>query len=88
MDPRGFLVLVHESALKHDINPEDSIFAGTNYVFSAPESDDSPIPEFGLGFDMSGRLLELTVLIFDSGNEMIIHSMKARPQYVSLLPET
>jgi len=28
------------------------------------------------------------MLIFDSGNEMIIHSMKARPKYYSLLPET
>ena len=57
-------MLVHESALKHGISPEDSIFAAASYVFSAPESDDNPIPEFRLGFDMGGRLLELTVLIF------------------------
>jgi len=81
-------VLVHQSALKHGIDPEDSIYAAENYVFSAPESDESPTPEFRLGFDRHGRLLEVTMLIFDSGNEMIIHSMKARPQYYSLLPET
>jgi hypothetical protein len=81
-------VLVHGSALKHGIDPEDSIYAAENYVFSAPESDESPMPEFRLGFDTHGRLLELTMLIFDSGNEMIIHSMKARPQYYSLLPDT
>ncbi|HEU5270690.1 MAG TPA: hypothetical protein VFU36_12255 [Jatrophihabitans sp.] len=27
------------------------------------------MPEFRLGFDTRGRLLELTMLIFDSGNE-------------------
>jgi hypothetical protein len=47
-------VLVHESALKHGIDPEDSIYAAENYVFSAPESDESPMPEFRLGFDMHG----------------------------------
>ena len=81
-------MLVHESALRHGIDPEDSIYAAKNYLFSAPESDESPVPEFRLGFDPHARLLELTVLIFDSGNEMIIHSMKARPQYYSLLPDT
>lgn len=81
-------MLVHESALKHGIDPEDSIHAAGHYVFSAPESDESPMPEFRLGFDRHGRLLELAVLIFDSGNEMVIHSMKARPQYHSLLPDT
>jgi hypothetical protein len=30
--------------------------------------------------------LELVVLRFDSGNELIIHSMKARPQMLDLLP--
>ncbi len=34
----------------------------------------------------AGRPLELVVLIFDSGEELLIHAMKARPQYVDLLP--
>lgn len=38
-----------------------------------------------LGFDTLGRLLELVVLIWDDGTEELIHSMKARPQYTSLL---
>ena len=45
------------------------------------------MPEFRLGFDPHGRLLELTVLIFDSGNQMIINAMKSRQQYFSLLPD-
>jgi hypothetical protein len=44
-----------------------------------------PANEFRLGFDTHGRLLELQVLVFDSGEELIIHAMKARKQYLSLL---
>ena len=44
------------------------------------------MPEFRLGFDPHGRLLELVVLVFDSGNQMLIHAMKARKRYLPLLP--
>ena len=32
------------------------------------------------------RLLETVVLIFESGDEMVIHAMPARKQYWDLLP--
>jgi hypothetical protein len=38
-----------------------------------------------LGFDSSGRLLEVVVRLFDSGNELLIHAMKARVEYLDLL---
>jgi hypothetical protein len=79
-------VQIHPSALAHDIAPDDAVYAADNWVFAAPQNDDSPIPEFRLGFDPHGRLLELVVLVFDSGNEMLIHAMKARRQYWDLLP--
>jgi hypothetical protein len=60
--------------------------AAENWVFAAPQNDNSPMPEFRLGFDSHGRLLELVVLVFDSGNQMLIHAMKARKQYLTLLP--
>ena len=41
--------------------------------------------QFRLGFDTAGRLLELVVVRFDSGNELLIHAMKARPQYFELI---
>ena len=77
---------VHSSALAHDVDAEDAIYAAENWVFAAPQKDDSPMPEFRLGFDRHGRLLEVVALIFDSGNEMRIHAMKARRQYWDLLP--
>jgi len=36
-------------------------------------------------FDTAGRLLEVVVLRFDSGDELVIHAMKARRQYLDLL---
>ena len=45
-----------------------------------------PERQLRLGFDTQGRLLETVVLTFDSGDELMIHAMKARPQMLDLLP--
>jgi len=79
-------VKTHKSALRHGIDETDSIYAAQHYVYAAGLDDDNPGREFRLGFDPKGRLLELVVLRFDSGNELLIHAMKARPQYFDLLP--
>ena len=76
---------VHASALKHGVEPDDAIRAATDPVFVSDLDEDSPGRQFRLGFDDAGRLLELVVLSFDSGNELIIHAMKARRQYLDLL---
>ena len=76
---------VHGSALKHGITPEDASHAAENWAYASTLSDDHPARELRLGFDPAGRLLELVGLRFDSGNELLIHAMKARRQYGSLL---
>ena len=76
---------VHGSALKHGVEPDDAIRAATDPVFVSDLDEDSPGRQFRLGFDAAGRLLELVVLRFDSGNELIIHAMKARRRYLDLL---
>jgi hypothetical protein len=78
-------VKVHGSALKHGVEPDDAVHAASDPVFVSDLEDDRPARQFRLGFDGSGRLLELVVLRFDSGNELIIHAMKARRQYLDLL---
>ena len=35
--------------------------------------------------DPAGRLLELVMLVYDDGCELIIHAMKARSQYLDEL---
>jgi hypothetical protein len=78
-------VKVHGSARKHGIDPKDAIHAAEHAVFVSDLEDDSPARQLRLGFDAAGRLLEVVVLSFDSGNELVIHAMKARRQYLDLL---
>ncbi len=77
---------VHASALKHGISEDDAIRAATWPLWVEDLDDDSPARQLRLGFDTRGRLLEIVVLTFDSGNELVIHAMKARPQMLDLLP--
>jgi hypothetical protein len=79
-------VEVHPSALKHGIDPGTAFTAASSPLYVAYLDDDSPARQFRLGFVEAGRLLELVILLFDSGDEIVIHAMKARPQYYELLP--
>ena len=76
---------VHDSARKHGIDPQDAIHAAEHAVFVSDLDDDSPARQLRLGFDSAGRLLEVVVLCFDSGNNLVIHALKARRQYLDLL---
>jgi len=61
-------VKVHDSARKHGIAPQNAIHAAEHAVFVSDLDDDSPARQLRLGFDSTGRLLEVVVLRFDSGN--------------------
>ena len=76
---------VHRSALRHGVTAEDGTHAAGHPVFVADLDEESPQRELRPGFDTAGRLLELVVLRFDSGTELLIHAMKARPQYIDLI---
>lgn len=39
-----------------------------------------------MGFDTQARLLETVILVFESGDELVIHAMPARRKYLDLLP--
>lgn len=78
---------VHDSALKHGILPADAVQAADWPLWVEPlEEDDWPHRELRLGFDTQARLLETVVLIFEGGDEIVIHAMPARKQYWELLP--
>ena len=76
---------VHHSALKHGVSAEDALQAAANAVYESEPDDDVSAKQFVLGWDRHGRLLELAILTFDSGNRLIIHAMKARSQFIDLL---
>jgi hypothetical protein len=78
-------VRVHASARKHGVRDEDAVHAAEHAVYDTPLDDDNPARELRLGFDRVGRLLEIVVLHFDSGDEMVIHAMPARRRYLALL---
>ena len=77
---------VHAAALKHGISSEDAAQAAAWPVWIDFLDDNSPARQLRLGFDTQGRLLEIVVHVFDSGNELVIHAMKARPKMLDLLP--
>lgn len=78
---------VHRSALKHGVSSEDAVQAADWSQWIEPlEDDDWPHRELRLGFDRQARLLETVVLIFESDEELVIHAMPARKQYLELLP--
>ena len=82
---------LHQSARKHfardQLTEAGVIRAVEEAVFAAPlEDEDDPRRWLLLGFDDAARLLELVILIFDSGQELVVHAMKSRPQYLDLLP--
>lgn len=78
---------VHPSALKHGISAEDAVQAAEWPLWIEPLGDDGPPDrELRLGFDTAARLLETVVLVFENGDEMVIHAMTARKKYLDLLP--
>ena len=77
---------VHQAALKHGILPEDALQAADWSLWVEPFDDDPPRRELRLRFDTKARLLETVVLIFDDGDEIVIHAMPARRKYLDLLP--
>ena len=77
---------VHQSAFKHSISAEDAICVAENPLWIVQLDEDNPARQLRLGFDTQGRLLESVVLTFDSGNDMVIHAMKIRRQYLDLIP--
>ncbi|QNA92069.1 MULTISPECIES: toxin [unclassified Microbacterium] len=77
---------VHSAALKHGFEHEDIVQAATWSLWIEDLDRDSPARQLRLGFETRGRLLETVVLTFDSGNELVIHAMPARPQMIALLP--
>ena len=77
---------VHASARKHfgrDRLCDEAILYAYEHALNSRALDDEDDPRRWLvvGVDQSGRVLEMVVLLFDDGGELLIHAMKARPQF-------
>ena len=81
---------LHASARKHfgrdRLTDESVLYTYEHALNSRPlDDEDDPRQWLVVGIDQSGRVLEMVVLIFDSGGELLIHAMKARPQFLEEL---
>ena len=77
---------VHPGALKHGVTTEDAVQAAEWSLWIEPLDAGPPDRELRLGFDTNARLVETVVLVFESGDELVIHAMPARKKYIDLLP--
>ncbi len=73
---------VHQSALKHGIDPED-IEHFTRHATAIEELDDDL--RLYLGPARNGALLEVITIIRDDDSGLAIHAMTMRPKYQPLL---
>lgn len=78
---------LHESARRHyrrdRLDDAAVLYAAGHVLTSRPlDDEDDPRRWLMIGIDQAGRPLELISLIYDDGYELIIHAMRARPQYL------
>ena len=76
-------VIVLNSALKHGIAPEDSIHA-IRCAIVVLDLQEDPHKTLYLGLDRSGLPLEVVVMQTSKG-DAIIHAMRMRTKYVTLI---
>ena len=78
---------IHRSARKHEVT-DRQVHHALDHARLVADLDDGTTPArtLVLGPDPAGNLLELIVLHFDDGRDMVIHAMPMRRQYESLLP--
>ena len=81
---------MHASARKHfgrdRLCDEAILYAYEHALNSRPlDDEDDPRRWLVVGVGQSGRVLEMVVLVFDDGGELLIHAMKARPQFLDEL---
>ena len=79
---------IHRSARRHGVVDADIDWAIGHLVAINEVGDvDSPRRWLLLGTDRSGRLLEMIVVEFDDGREIVIHAMPMRSKFAPLLPK-
>lgn len=76
---------IHPSARKHGVADEDIKHAVDNSMSIDDQDDDTRLY---LGPARNADLLEIAAIVRDDESELVIHAMKMRSKYRSLLPES
>ena len=80
---------VHRSARRHGIEDADMEYVVGHPLTTLDEDNDNGIQQvLYLGWNRAAdALLEVVVLHFDDGRDLIIHAMKMQPRYEQYLPK-
>ena len=77
---------IHRSAKKHGISDEAINHAIANHAYTAYlDEHETPPRILYLGPDRAGNLLEIVSSEMDDGSELVIHAMKMRRRFGSLI---
>lgn len=76
----------YPSALKHVVSAEDGANAAEHSIFAADIDDDNAARQLRLGFDPRRSPPRTRRPSIRQRDELLIHAMKAGPQYLDLLP--
>lgn len=77
---------IHDSARRHAVSDEDIRHAVRSALLVAAIDEHlAPHRSLVLGPDRAANMLELVVLRFDDGHNLVIHAMPARRRYLQML---
>jgi len=71
---------IHQSARPHDID-DDDIQHAVDHSLVAEDAGEDPDRWLVIGPDRASNLLEVVVLVTDTGNQLTIHAMPLRARY-------
>ena len=75
------------SAFKHDVSEENIRWVLLNYIADGLIEEDDETKYLSVGFDKSGKLLEIMYNYIDEQTVKVFHAMKCRKQFYELLKE-
>ena len=75
---------IYQSAFKHGITSDDILHAVENALCAADDDDEKALY---LGPDRAGNILEVVSVVREDGTEIVIHAMRMRRIYETLLHE-
>ncbi len=72
-------IRIHPHALKHDLSPEEIIYAWCNFVRKRPRGDDCWVT---IGFTSVGCEVEMVGMVLAEGTTLVIHALSPATEQI------